>query len=129
MTPYSKMEARGFIQISKDVNFEKWINKFRGWELIISLKEKFYYIHCVNNGIVIITPKLHYAISEYMNSIIWHSYKVRYERERLGITLNDIANVYGIMPQTIIRYEMGEELGKTTINKLRKSYKEWGIMI
>lgn len=131
MNAYSLLEARGYLLVSADENFEIFSNRFRGYKLTVSLKEQWYRLEdYLTGGAVIITPKMHHTLTQYLNFKNFENYATfRHKREQLGITVKEVAQDCRVSSKTIINHESGIGVSKDEVKKIYSYYIERGIIL
>lgn len=129
MNAYSRLEARGFILVEVSEYYEAFINKWRGFKLIFSIKERWYKLYdYFNDGSVIVTPKLQMAITQYMKEKGWLiSNTLRELRDDLGLTLKEVANACKVGVETLSNLEMGVDVKMESKAKVYQFYLERGL--
>ncbi len=121
--------TKGFTLVKNNEYIEEWFNSFRGWRLKIYKKDKTYILQDMHGGAIEISASLHFTISSYLAKNIWRQYRARNEREKRGISIKDIVAHCGVALETVMMFESGDQLAKTTVSKLRKSYEKFGVII
>lgn len=129
MNAYSRLEARGFLLTEVSENYETFTNKWRGFKLVFSLKERWYRLYdYFSESSVIVTPKLQIAITQYMKEKGWLiSNTIRELRETLGLSLKEVANACRVSDKTLRNIENGLDVRLETKARVYQFYLERGL--
>lgn len=134
MTGEQLLGARGFKALNKNENFDIFINSFRGQQIVFNHKDKSYQIYDIIYGNKInISPKLHEAISMYMQELNYYEkyfyHRLKKEREKLCLTINEAADGAGVSHRTIFKFENNEKISKEMTKKIYNYYIDLGVQM
>lgn len=130
MNAYSRLNARGYRLVKQSPCYEEWVNAYRGYKLVVSLKEQWYYFHdYIYGGVVIVTPKMHDTVTQYLKEKdMLDCSSIQNRREMLGISRRSIALACSVSESTVKNFEMGVPINIESEEKLNNYFNKRGII-